>query len=1069
MKKIYLITLLFLYLVTPAIAGPSASGQGGSGSGVQLDSNCNQSQYYAIGKLCADTGTGNIYRGTGLGVALITGGVAGTNAYVYIAYASDSSGTGFTTTYSSLLNYIAILSSTTVKTPVVGDFAGLWFNYKGATGPQGIQGATGPQGSAGATGSNGSNGVSILWQGSLASAPSTPTLNMAYRNTISGIAYIYNGSSWVEMVQDGAGGVTGNTVPTSGNGAEWDTNLNLSANQFIAGYASTVTAATTTTLTVASVYNQNFTGTTTQTVVLPVATTLVSGWATMIFNNSTGVVTVQTSGGSTVLAIPASSSLFVLCINPAGGTGLGSWWTASPPTLASLGGAPLVSPGLTTPSITTSIAPASAGGATDGTAALPWSSVYIGGAHSYQITAAAPVANETVTLSDIGAAGYIPLLSATSTTAGQVPLSTTTAGKETYTSWILSGSASQTYYFPSTTATLARTDAGQTFTGVDNFTSPGLTTPSITTSIAPASAGGATDGTAALPWSSVYIGGAHSYQITAAAPVANETVTLSDIGAAGYIPLLSATSTTAGQVPLSTTTAGKETYTSWILSGSASQTYTFPSTTATLARTDAGQTFTGVDNFTSPGLTTPSITTSIAPASAGGATDGTAALPWSSVYIGGAHSYQITAAAPVANETVTLSDIGVAGYIPLLSATSTTAGQVPLSTTTAGKETYTSWILSGSASQTYTFPSTTATLARTDAGQTFTGVDNFTSPGLTTPSITTSIAPASAGGATDGTAALPWSSVYIGGAHSYQITAAAPVANETVTLSDIGVAGYIPLLSATSTTAGQVPLSTTTAGKETYTSWILSGSASQTYTFPSTTATLARTDAGQTFTGVDNFTSPGLTTPSITTSIAPASAGGATDGTAALPWSSVYIGGAHSYQITAAAPVANETVTLSDIGVAGYIPLLSATSTTAGQVPLSTTTAGKETYTSWILSGSASQTYTFPSTTATLAATIASGSLALATSTITSLGCQTITQGSVNSAAASNVVSTDTIQFTPNTSIKAIAGYQVSSSYNLPLIINAYPTAGYVNFDVCNGSSMSITPGALTINWRVVR
>ncbi len=275
------------------------------------------------------------------------------------------------------------------------------------------------------------------------------------------------------------GGVTGNTVPTSGNGAEWDTNLNLSANQFIAGYASTVTAATTTTLTVASVYNQNFTGTTTQTVVLPVATTLVFGWATMIFNNSTGVVTVQTSGGSTVLAIPASSSLFVLCINPAGGTGLGSWWTASPPTLASLGGAPLVSPGLTTPSITTSIAPASAGGATDGTAALPWSSVYIGGAHSYQITAAAPVANETVTLSDIGAAGYIPLLSATSTTAGQVPLSTTTAGKETYTSWILSGSASQTYTFPSTTATLARTDAGQTFTGADYFTSPVLTTPEL--------------------------------------------------------------------------------------------------------------------------------------------------------------------------------------------------------------------------------------------------------------------------------------------------------------------------------------------------------------------------------------------------------------------------------------------------------------------------------------------------------------------------------------------------------------------------------------------------------------
>lgn len=45
----------------------------------------------------------------------------------------------------------------------------------------------------------------------------------------------------------------------------------------------------------------------------------------------------------------------------------------------------------------------------------------------------------------------------------------------------------------------------------------------------------------------------------------------------------------------------------------------------------------------------------------------------------------------------------------------------------------------------------------------------------------------------------------------------------------------------------------------------LTGTDAQTYTFPTTTATLARTDAGQTFTGVNNFTSPDITT-SITTS-----------------------------------------------------------------------------------------------------------------------------------------------------------------------------------------------------------
>jgi hypothetical protein len=37
------------------------------------------------------------------------------------------------------------------------------------------------------------------------------------------------------------------------------------------------------------------------------------------------------------------------------------------------------------------------------------------------------------------------------------------------------------------------------------------------------------------------------------------------------------------------------------------------------------------------------------------------------------------------------------------------------------------------------------------------------------------------------------------------------------------------------------------------------------------------------------------------------------------------------------------------------------------------------------------------------------------------------------------------------------------------LSITAYPTSGDVNFDVCNWSASSITPGAVTLNWRVGR
>jgi hypothetical protein len=62
-------------------------------------------------------------------------GVPGDSAYVYIAYASDAIGTGFTTTFNAALNFIAIKHTTVaIALPVVGDFVGLWFNYKGATG-----------------------------------------------------------------------------------------------------------------------------------------------------------------------------------------------------------------------------------------------------------------------------------------------------------------------------------------------------------------------------------------------------------------------------------------------------------------------------------------------------------------------------------------------------------------------------------------------------------------------------------------------------------------------------------------------------------------------------------------------------------------------------------------------------------------------------------------------------------------------------------------------------------------------------------------------------------------------
>lgn len=80
-------------------------------------------------------------------------GIDGDDVYVYIAYASDSSGTGFTTTFNASLDYIAVKKTTSpIASPAVGDFTGLWKKYKGEVG---ATGATGPQGNPGTGDVNG--------------------------------------------------------------------------------------------------------------------------------------------------------------------------------------------------------------------------------------------------------------------------------------------------------------------------------------------------------------------------------------------------------------------------------------------------------------------------------------------------------------------------------------------------------------------------------------------------------------------------------------------------------------------------------------------------------------------------------------------------------------------------------------------------------------------------------------------------------------------------------------------------------------------------------------------------
>ena len=93
---------------------------------------------------------------------------------------------------------------------------------------------------------------------------------------------------------------------------------------------------------------------------------------------------------------------------------------------------------------------------------------------------------------------------------------------------------------------------------------------------------------------------------------------------------------------------------------------------------------------------------------------------------------------------------------------------------------------------------------------------------------------------------------------------------------------------------------------------------------------------------------------------------------------------------------------------------------------------------------------------------VASGTATLGTSAIASGACATAV-----TVAATGVATTDTITFTPNADITAVTGYAPVTTGGLA--IYPYPTANNVSFRVCNPTSASMTPGAVTLNWRVIR
>ncbi len=94
--------------------------------------------------------------------------------------------------------------------------------------------------------------------------------------------------------------------------------------------------------------------------------------------------------------------------------------------------------------------------------------------------------------------------------------------------------------------------------------------------------------------------------------------------------------------------------------------------------------------------------------------------------------------------------------------------------------------------------------------------------------------------------------------------------------------------------------------------------------------------------------------------------------------------------------------------------------------------------------------------------TIETGTSALGTSAISSGAC-----ASAVTTAATNAATTDVINWGFNGDPTGVTGYAPTANGMLTII--AYPSSGNVNFKVCNLTAASITPGAITLNWRIQR
>ena len=133
------------------------------------------------------------------------------------------------------------------------------------------------------------------------------------------IRFVTNNATTDAMSISSAGAVTLGTPLALGSGGTGKTTA-PAANAELTGFTTTATAGGTTTLTNTSSFYQVFTGTSAQTVQLPATSTLAQGWSFHIVNNSTNILTLNTSTSVTLGTISPGATVMPTALTTSGNT-----------------------------------------------------------------------------------------------------------------------------------------------------------------------------------------------------------------------------------------------------------------------------------------------------------------------------------------------------------------------------------------------------------------------------------------------------------------------------------------------------------------------------------------------------------------------------------------------------------------------------------------------------------------------------------------------------------------------------------------------------------------------------